>query len=225
MKGLEMKGLCLSALLVFMIYANPAMATLFDRGNGLIYCDVLDITFLSDVNYAQTSGYDEDGLMTWQQAMDWTNELEYSGYSDWRLPTAYKFNGDIVGSYYEPDTELGYLRHIELGIAYDEGLRMSTDPDLALFSFDTYDAPFGYTCWTSTIFEDVPFSRYYIYDFSEFGEYWAMQFPPDCEFYAWAVRDGDVAAVPEPATFWLIGLSFIGLAFLRKQKSFRNPAF
>ena len=34
-----------------------ANAALYDRGNGLIYDDVLDITWLQDANYAKTSGY------------------------------------------------------------------------------------------------------------------------------------------------------------------------
>jgi hypothetical protein len=38
-------------------------------------------------------------------------------------------------------------------------------------------------------------------------------------FYAWAVRDGDVAAVPEPETYamMLAGLGLVGLMASRKQ--------
>ena len=56
--------LCLSVSL-------SANAALYDRGNGLIYDDVLDITWLQDANYAQTSGYDTDGRMTWIEAKAW----------------------------------------------------------------------------------------------------------------------------------------------------------
>ena len=38
-------------------------AELFDRGNGLIYDDVLDVTWLQDAQYAKISGYDADGMM------------------------------------------------------------------------------------------------------------------------------------------------------------------
>ena len=35
----------------------PVEATLLDRGNGLIYDDVLNMTWLKYVRYARTSGY------------------------------------------------------------------------------------------------------------------------------------------------------------------------
>ncbi len=34
------------------------------------------------------AGPDKDGRMNWQQALEWAENLEYAGYSDWRLPNA-----------------------------------------------------------------------------------------------------------------------------------------
>lgn len=74
-------------------------AALFDRGGGLIYDDVLNITWLQDANYAMTSGFDVDGRMTWAQANAWAEGLNYYDsvrkvtYSDWRLPTISPING------------------------------------------------------------------------------------------------------------------------------------
>jgi hypothetical protein len=62
-------------------------AELYNRGNGLIYDAELDITWLQDANYAQTSGYDDDGQMSWEDANTWAAGLVYGGYDDWRLPT------------------------------------------------------------------------------------------------------------------------------------------
>jgi hypothetical protein len=39
------------ALLAGMVFTGSAQATLLDRGNGLIYDDVLNITWLQDANY------------------------------------------------------------------------------------------------------------------------------------------------------------------------------
>ncbi|NNF16437.1 MAG: hypothetical protein HKN70_06795 [Gammaproteobacteria bacterium] len=47
---LFLPALCLAMLSV------STTAALHDRGNGLIYDDVLDITWLQDANYALTSG-------------------------------------------------------------------------------------------------------------------------------------------------------------------------
>lgn len=64
-----------------------AHAGLIDRGNGLIYDDVLDITWLKDVNYARTSGYHDTGNMSWGESVAWADSLEYGGFDDWRLPS------------------------------------------------------------------------------------------------------------------------------------------
>ena len=72
---------------LFVVVSSSSHAALYDRGNGLIYDDVLDITWLQDANYAQTSGYESDGYMNWLDASAWAAQLEYGGYDDWRLPS------------------------------------------------------------------------------------------------------------------------------------------
>ncbi len=41
----------------------------------MVYDDVLDITWLADANYAQTSGYDSDGRMNFSAANTWAAGL------------------------------------------------------------------------------------------------------------------------------------------------------
>ena len=64
--------------------------TLFDRGNGMIYDSLLDVTWLQDANYAQTSGFDADGRLNWPGAVAWAENLSFGGFDDWRLPTTFQ---------------------------------------------------------------------------------------------------------------------------------------
>lgn len=53
--------------------SGTARAALFDRGNGMIYDDVLHITWLQHANLGVGSTFDDrfntgDGLMTWGSA-------------------------------------------------------------------------------------------------------------------------------------------------------------
>lgn len=71
-----------------------ASATLWDRGGGMIYDDVLNITLLQDANYAKTSGYSSNGqFQNWSDAVAWVDQLVYGGYDDWRLPKTLLING------------------------------------------------------------------------------------------------------------------------------------
>lgn len=117
-------GLHLAGLLVFCL-SSAANATLFDRGNGMIYDSDQDLTWLQDVNYAKTSGYSSNGLMNWHQATAWVNGLVFGGYDDWRLPIVidtgypgadFSYSGTDAG--YNVDTsisEFAYMFHVNLG--------------------------------------------------------------------------------------------------------------
>jgi hypothetical protein len=68
-----------------------ANAALISRAGGQAYWDdVLNITWLADANYAKTSAYDVDGLMTWAASLEWIaslNAANHLGVNVWRLPT------------------------------------------------------------------------------------------------------------------------------------------
>ena len=46
---------------IFFGLTGISNSSLIDRGGGLIYDTVLDVTWLQDANYAFTSEYDDDG--------------------------------------------------------------------------------------------------------------------------------------------------------------------
>src|ERR1051325_136730 len=90
-----MKSVRTTVLLMMLCVSLPVYGSLIDRGGGMIYDDVFNITWLADGNYAKTSGFDDDGLMTWYQARDWASQLVYGGYDDWRLPSAWNRDGSV----------------------------------------------------------------------------------------------------------------------------------
>jgi len=93
---------------LFLCISLNSFGALYDRGNGLIYDDILNITWLQDANYPFTSGYaaanavgsrnstsaniQTDGAMGWDAAKTWAAQLVYGGYDDWRLASANLMN-------------------------------------------------------------------------------------------------------------------------------------
>lgn len=112
-----------SSLIVAALASGSAHAVLEGRnmdGNAATfeayYDTVLNITWLADANYAQTSGYDVDGAMNWAAANTWAANLSFFNpitnqtYDNWRLPTAKPVNGSnfIYNNSYNGSTDVGY---------------------------------------------------------------------------------------------------------------------
>ena len=155
---IEMKTKLLLPLLL--ITATSVQAQLYDNGGGLIYDSALNITWLQDANYAQTSGYSATGKMTWQDANTWANNLNYFdsangvSYTGWTLPGALPANGTNYVTTYAADgstdhglnmtagnTQLPYLFYVELG---NQGNRLT----------DNTNNP-AYTGIMNTTFQDA----------------------------------------------------------------------
>ena len=232
-----MKTIILSLVLVFGL-AGTSNAALWDRGGGLIYDDVLDITWLQDANYAATSGYwdtltsgtgTERGQMYWSLAMEWVDQLEYYDsvrditWTNWRLPDAYNQDGSGPDEGYNITTsEMGYMYYVNLGnLGRYAPDGTEAPPGYGLISTGPFDNLLPLVYWTST--EYGPADPYHSWVF--FLDYYAGHQRRDSQYHvylAWPVMDGDVAAIPIPSAIYLFGSGLIGLLGFRKK--FRKEA-
>lgn len=184
--------------------AGNSQAALYDRGSGLLYDDVLNITWLQDANYAATSGFKRYGDMTWNTAQNWVAGLVFHDsvrnvdYSDWRLPSVYA-NVELT-RYSQSGSELSALYYI-LGGQPGKSIETTHNSNYDLFR------NIQHVYWLGTEFSRLPGYAWYFdasvgYHELNYGGYTSN---------VWAVRDGDVAAsIPEPSILWLF-LSGFGL--------------
>jgi hypothetical protein len=237
----------IAACVLVLSASTGAHASLIDRGNGLLYDNVLNVTWLQDANYAGTSGYagaNYLGQMDWATAKTWAADLVYGGYSDWRLASNSPVNGSSFNDNYEADgsTDVGYnitSPHSELAYMYQVNLGLKSyydttgiaQSDFGIFGNGTLNgvdqSSYGqanvglvnnlqnYVYWSGSEYAPGP------YDAWLFGTYVGAQnfYSKYYQLYAWAVRPGDVAAVPVPGAFWLFGSGLVGLMGLRRRGS------
>jgi len=195
------------------------------------YDTVLDVTWLADANYAQTSSYDVDGLMTWDESQTWIgtlNAANYLGTSDWRLTEIVDLPQQVgcdftafVGSPGgdcgpNPDTstsEMAYMFYETLG-------------NLAFYDTSGNPAQPGWGLSNTGLFENIEANVYWsgselgtdiAWNFN-FNTGWQSNSLKSNSWMSWAVRDGDIAPVPVPSAFWLFS-SALGLIGWMKRRA------
>jgi hypothetical protein len=176
----------------------PGTLNLYDRGGGMIYDSDLNITWLKDAGMG--------GMKNWYDAMIWADNLNYGGYDNWRLPTT----SEIIDVGYVNVGEMGHLFYTELG---NSGGTLTNSGPFTNLGTNGY----GSIYWTSTTYSSNPdFAWLFYFDLNELPGRTDTDVKVR-QFGAWAVRDGDVASVPEPATMLLLGLGLLGLAATRRM--------
>ncbi|MDH5571896.1 MAG: hypothetical protein OEY89_09035 [Gammaproteobacteria bacterium] len=202
-----------------LILSTSVNAALISRLGGLAYYDdVNDITWLADANYAQTSGYDVDGQMTWDQAMTWVSGLNVGGVTGWRLPDTIDVGNDgatYTNIYQGVDSGYNITTHSELSNMFYNVLG-----NLAYFDTSGVGPQAGWGLANTGPFSNLQLNYYW--SATEYapdtGQAWLFvmdgiqsNLSKTANISAWAVYSGDVSAVPVPAAVWLFGSGLLGL--------------
>lgn len=243
------KTLLALAFIASAAVTGTAQASLVDRGNGLLYDNVLNVTWLQDANYAKTSGYSATDKMNWTTATAWSAQLNFDGLTGWRLATNTPINGrsfyivtpavngggpngvtfnpaQLLDTYNgtsddgynitSPNSELAYMFNVNLGLKNlvnatgIHQLNVGTFGNVANLGLVHNLQSNAY--WSGTGLVD---GAWY---FDTRTGYQSENYKTILQ-YAWAVRPGDVAAVPVPGAVWLFGSGLLGLLGLKKRKA------
>jgi hypothetical protein len=232
--------------LASLFFSASVHATLWDRQGGLIYDDVLDVTWVQDVHAVQNY-YNGERAVDWATATSWVENFEYYDtardmvWDDWRLPTidsgayagwdpVYDSNAAVgKDQYYVYDrseagaNEMAYMYYVNLGFQANNDL--TSDPADLLLPTSTNGAanPFENLyylgTWTGSLVgnPDRPDQVWYFH--FHFGR--TLSDPNGLDTQTvWAVRDGDVglpSAVPVPPALWLMGSSLVLFGFVNKR--------
>ncbi len=197
-------------LLAGMGLAPTAQASLIPKlGGTVVYDSVRNITWSANANLAGTT-------MNWTAATAWAANLVYAGFDDWRLPTA--LNADLTGPcpgfnctgselgnmfYGDINHGLGGVANTSITTTHNANYNLFTNIQSSVYWSGTEYAPFPLNAWNFS---------------TDIGYQFGVVVSKGNLYYAWAVRSGDVAAVPEPGVMGLLGIGALAWAGTRARR-------
>lgn len=217
-----------------------------NAGNGYeaYYDTFLDIMWQTNSNLAATNTFRVDGIntygtMTWDKAGEWIsamNVANYLGYSDWRLPTlrpvndttmfdtAFGNNGTTDYGYgatgigWGEDSEMGWMYYGNLGnlgacAPTASGAGCSAQPGSDLRNLGPFQNLQRWVYWANVELTSDD-AWYFHFNVGSQG----VLNKSRSDFHAWAVRSGDVGAVPIPGTLWFLGSAALGLLSIARRQ-------
>jgi hypothetical protein len=209
-------------VMLFFLVAS-AEAALIDRGEGFIYDDVLDVTWTQDANI--------NGRDTWDNQVAWAagysqTHTVYGTFDDWRLPTVTD-TGTPGCNFAYTGTDCGY--NVDTSTGEMASLFYDTLGNLAYYDTSGNSPQSGWGLTNTGPFTNLqPTFAYFGNEAEVMGAFaWFFNFhygtqdrsPKESHYYALAVRDGDIAPVPEPSTAVLLGLGLSGLAAKGRRRN------
>lgn len=218
-----MKICLLASALTLALAPIISSAALYDRGNGLIYDDLLDVTWFQNADFAASKiSY---GMLDFNQAKSMVSAFAYTDpvsnvtYSDWRLPRVidnltpgcnFQGYGATNCGLRAGAGEMSILFYITLG-------------NLGYYDTQGNQGQLGWGLSNKGPFLNLQTGNYW-YDtpnISNADEVWSFSFGFGTENdsapiidaqHLMILRSGDVAAVPEPSSGVLCGFGFVLLA-------------
>jgi hypothetical protein len=244
----QQKTLLALALIAGATVASTAQASLFDRGNGLIYDDVTNITWSADGNLLSTLETSM-GFLNVVNAIiaaspsinDTANSRDTPANSGHYNVTRNDFGSGGSVSWFGAKAFMTYLNTINYagsnqwdlptaGSNPQEGYNQTNDPFGELFYNELGGTAGNFMpdtsyfinehgfFWTSTESATVWGDNIDAWRFQTINGFLSIDGKPN-GYGAWATHSGDVAAVPVPGAVWLFGSGLFGLLGFKKRKA------
>lgn len=207
MKTAKLIVFCL--LILFVWEVEESHSALVDRGGGLVYDNVLNVTWLQDASLSGPQNW--AGAVQWAQDLTFNDPIRNVTYSDWRLPTTTNLFSSIGWDLSGQSSEMAYMFYINLGYSPIYGdPHLYPDP-----SASSFFPNFVFRSYWSGTDADTEVPRAWYFHFHTGLQ--DIDNQTENQSRAWAVRDGDVAAVPIPGAAWLLGSGLLGFIALKRK--------